>query len=40
MSGLDRGAHIIALTNLIPMLTRPSLLDLLMEVMEYPLPVR
>jgi hypothetical protein len=29
-----------ALTNLIPLLTHPSLLDLLMEVLEYPLPRR
>jgi hypothetical protein len=29
-----------ALTNLIPLLTRPSLLDLLMEILEYPLPER
>ena len=29
-----------ALTNLIPLLTRPSMLDLLMEILEYPLPAR
>jgi hypothetical protein len=29
-----------ALPNLIPMLARPSKLELLMEIMEYPLPVR
>ncbi|HUG90754.1 MAG TPA: hypothetical protein VML55_07980 [Planctomycetaceae bacterium] len=29
-----------ALPNLVPMLTRPSKLELLMEIMEYPLPVR
>ncbi len=29
-----------ALTNLIPLLTRPSMLDLLMEIMAYPLPKR
>ena len=29
-----------ALTNLIPLLTRPSMLDLLMEIMVYPLPKR
>jgi hypothetical protein len=29
-----------ALPNLIPLLTRPSKLDLLMEIMEYPLPQR
>lgn len=29
-----------ALTNLIPLLTRPSMLELLMEIMEYPLPKR
>jgi len=29
-----------ALPNLIPMLTRPSRIDLLMEIMEYPLPQR
>ena len=29
-----------ALTNLIPLLTRPSMLELLMEIMEYPLPRR
>jgi hypothetical protein len=29
-----------ALTNLIPLLTRPSMLDLLMEIMVYPLPTR
>lgn len=29
-----------ALTNLIPLLTRPSMVDLLMEIMDYPLPER
>jgi hypothetical protein len=29
-----------ALPNLIPLLTRPSLLDLLLEILEYPLPQR
>jgi hypothetical protein len=29
-----------ALTNLIPLLTRPSMLELLMEILEYPLPQR
>jgi hypothetical protein len=29
-----------ALTNLIPLLTRPSMVDLLMEILEYPLPKR
>jgi hypothetical protein len=29
-----------ALPNLVPLLTRPSRLELLMEIMEYPLPVR
>ena len=29
-----------ALPNLIPMLARPSKVELLMEIMEYPLPVR
>ncbi|MDQ3814079.1 MAG: hypothetical protein M3347_09015 [Armatimonadota bacterium] len=29
-----------ALTNLIPLLTRPSMVDLLMEILEYPLPQR
>jgi hypothetical protein len=29
-----------ALTNMIPLLTRPSLQDLLMEILEYPLPER
>ncbi|MCI0463853.1 MAG: hypothetical protein L0Z62_43520 [Gemmataceae bacterium] len=29
-----------ALTNLIPLLTRPSMLELLMQIMEYPLPRR
>lgn len=29
-----------ALPNLIPLLTRPSMVDLLMEIMEYPLPRR
>jgi len=29
-----------ALPNLVPMLSRPSKLELLMEIMDYPLPVR
>jgi hypothetical protein len=29
-----------ALPNLIPMLARPSKLELLMEIMDYPLPAR
>ena len=29
-----------SLPNLIPMLARPSKLELLMEIMDYPLPVR
>ncbi len=29
-----------SLTNLIPMLARPSMLELLMEILEYPLPTR
>jgi hypothetical protein len=29
-----------SLPNLIPLLTRPSRLELLMEIMEYPLPKR
>ncbi|MCC6421595.1 MAG: hypothetical protein IT429_25530, partial [Gemmataceae bacterium] len=29
-----------ALTNLVPLLTQPSMLDLLMQIMEYPLPKR
>jgi hypothetical protein len=29
-----------ALPNLVPLLTRPSRLELLMEIMEYPLPLR
>jgi hypothetical protein len=29
-----------ALPNLVPLLTRPSKLELLMEIMEYPLPAR
>src|SRR5262249_31047886 len=29
-----------ALPNLVPLLSRPSKLDLLMEIMEYPLPAR
>ncbi len=29
-----------ALPNLVPLLSRPSKLDLLMEILEYPLPVR
>ena len=29
-----------ALPNLVPLLSRPSKLDLLMEILEYPLPTR
>ena len=29
-----------SLPNLVPMLSRPSKLELLMEIMDYPLPVR
>ena len=29
-----------ALPNLVPLLARPSKLELLMEIMEYPLPTR
>jgi hypothetical protein len=29
-----------ALPNLVPLLTRPSKLELLMEIMEYPVPTR
>jgi hypothetical protein len=29
-----------ALPNLVPLLSRPSKLDLLLEILEYPLPVR
>ena len=29
-----------SLPNLVPLLSRPSKLDLLMEILEYPLPVR
>ncbi|RYX81622.1 hypothetical protein EON83_23145 [bacterium] len=29
-----------ALTNLLPLLVRPSMLELLMEILEYPLPLR
>jgi hypothetical protein len=29
-----------SLPNLIPLLSKPSRLELLMEIMEYPLPVR
>jgi hypothetical protein len=34
------GGDYYALPNLIPLLTRPSMVDLLMEIMEYPLPQR
>jgi intein/homing endonuclease len=34
------GGDYYALTNVIPLLTRPSLQDLLMEILEYPLPER
>ncbi len=34
------GGDYYALPNLLPILTRPSRLDLLMEIMAYPLPVR
>jgi hypothetical protein len=29
-----------ALPNLVPLLSRPSKLDLLMEILDYPLPAR
>jgi hypothetical protein len=34
------GGDYYALPNLLPLLTRPSKLDLLLEIMAYPLPVR
>ena len=34
------GGDYYALPNLVPLLSRPSKLDLLMEVLEYPLPLR
>jgi hypothetical protein len=34
------GGDYYSLPNLIPLLSRPSKLELLMEIMEYPLPVR
>ncbi|HEV8190793.1 MAG TPA: hypothetical protein VGP82_04815 [Ktedonobacterales bacterium] len=34
------GGDYYALTNVIPLLSRPSLQDLLMEILEYPLPER
>jgi hypothetical protein len=34
------GGDYYALTNVIPLLTRPSLADLLMEILEFPLPER
>jgi hypothetical protein len=34
------GGDYYALPNLVPLLTRPSKLELLMEIMEYPLPQR
>ena len=34
------GGDYYALPNLIPLLSRPSKLELLMEIMDYPLPRR
>ena len=34
------GGDYYALPNLVPLLGKPSRLELLMEIMEYPLPVR
>lgn len=34
------GGDYYSLPNLIPLLSKPSKLELLMEIMEYPLPVR
>ena len=34
------GGDYYALPNLVPLLSRPSRLELLMEIMEYPLPTR
>src|SRR5207249_3574228 len=34
------GGDYYALPNLVPLLARPSKLELLMEIMDYPLPVR
>jgi hypothetical protein len=39
-TALEFSGDYYALTNLVPLLTRPSLLDLLLEILEYPLPVR
>ncbi|HEU5370740.1 MAG TPA: hypothetical protein VFU69_19860 [Ktedonobacterales bacterium] len=39
-SAFDFKGDYYALTNLIPLLTRPSMLELLMEIMEYELPKR
>lgn len=39
-TALEFAGDYYALTNLIPLLTRPSLLDLLLEILEYPLPLR
>ena len=36
----DFGGDYYALTNLLPFLTRPSMLELLMEILEFPLPTR
>lgn len=36
----DFGGDYYALPNLIPLLTRPSMLELLMEIIQYPLPSR
>ena len=40
MTTFDFGGDYYALPNLVPLLTRPSKLELLMEIMEYPLPQR
>jgi hypothetical protein len=34
------GGDYYALPNLVPLLAKPSKLELLMEIMEYPLPAR
>jgi hypothetical protein len=36
----DFAGDYYALTNLLPLLARPSMLELLMEILEYPLPTR
>jgi hypothetical protein len=39
-SAFDFKGDYYALTNLIPLLSRPSMLELLMDIMEFPLPAR